>query len=171
MRARPEAEPASKKTAKNLFKISVSSVHMLVFLAFGLVLLKVQLTLHYHRNNFPTMGCGASTGSVSEAMKLHSKIRWFSGDDSKDEKEVKINDILGMIKSMEVKDKTNGNVAIHIAAQNGHFEIVDLLISKGCQMSPKNRGGNTRELKRLFLYSCPLVLASLVFLVVDVFYR
>ena len=33
------------------------------------------------------MGCGASTGSVSEAMKLHSKIRWFSGDDSKDEKE------------------------------------------------------------------------------------
>ena len=99
------------------------------------------------------MGCGASTGSVSEAMKLHSKIRWFNGDDSKDEKEVKINDILGMVKSMELKDKNNGNVALHIASQNGHFEIVDLLISKGCQMSPKNRGGNTRELKWFFLYS------------------
>ena len=114
------------------------------------------------------MGCGASTGSVSEAMKLHSKIRWFNGDDSKDEKEVKINDILGMVKSMELKDKNNGNVALHIASQNGHFEIVDLLISKGCQMSPKNRGGNTRELK-LFCTLCPLVLVSLVFLVVFVF--
>ena len=116
-------------------------------------LIVVQLTLHHRKYKFPTMGCGASTGSVSEAMKLHSKIRWFNGDDSKDEKEVKINDILGMVKSMELKDKNNGNVALHIASQNGHFEIVDLLISKGCQMSPKNRGGNTRELKWLFLYS------------------
>ena len=106
------------------------------------------------------MGCGASTGSVSEAMKLHSKIRWFNGDDSKDEKEVKINDILGMVKSMELKDKNNGNVALHIASQNGHFEIVDLLISKGCQMSPKNRGGNTRELKWLFLYSLEILKVS-----------
>ena len=46
---------------------------------------------------------------------------------------------------MEVPDKQNGNVALHIAAQNGHFEVVDLLISKGAKLSPKNRGGNTRK--------------------------
>ena len=36
------------------------------------------------------MGCGASTGSQAEAMKLHSKIRWFDGKESKDQKEVKV---------------------------------------------------------------------------------
>lgn len=44
---------------------------------------------------------------------------------------------------METVDKTNGNCAIHIAAQNGFYEVVDLLISRGCKMSPKNRSGNT----------------------------
>ena len=44
---------------------------------------------------------------------------------------------------METVDKTNGNCAIHIAAQNGFYEVVDLLLSRGCKMSPKNRSGNT----------------------------
>ena len=91
------------------------------------------------------MGCGASTGSPSEAKKLHSKIRWFNKDETNDEKQVRLNDIIALLGSMEIPDAQNGNVAIHIASQNGHFEVVDLLISKGAKLSPKNRGGNTRE--------------------------
>jgi ankyrin repeat protein len=91
------------------------------------------------------MGCGASTGSATEQMKLHSKIRWFNKDESNDEKEVRLNEIISLLSSMEVPDKQNGNAALHIAAQNGHFEVVDLLISKGAKLSAKNRGGNTRK--------------------------
>ena len=57
---------------------------------------------------------------------------------------MRLNEIIGLLKgNMEIADKQNGNVAIHIASQNGHFEVVDLLISRGCKLSPKNRGGNT----------------------------
>jgi len=75
---------------------------------------------------------------------LYKQLFRFDPAASKDEKEIRLNEIIGLIKgNLEVADKMNGNVALHIASQNGHFEVVDLLISRGAKLSPKNRGGNT----------------------------
>ncbi|KAJ1417580.1 ankyrin repeat-containing domain protein, partial [Ochromonadaceae sp. CCMP2298] len=40
-------------------------------------------------------------------------------------------------------DAGNGNQPIHIAAQNGHFEALQLLISKRADANAKNLKGNT----------------------------
>lgn len=37
----------------------------------------------------------------------------------------------------------NGNRPLHIAAQNGHTDIVQLLIKKKCSLNEKNAKGNT----------------------------
>ncbi len=93
------------------------------------------------------MGCGASTASNQVGGKvttLHSKIRWFDSSAAPDEKQAKLEGIIALLpKFINVADAQNGNVALHIASQNGHFEVVDLLVSRGATLSPQNRGGNT----------------------------
>ena len=39
--------------------------------------------------------------------------------------------------------KGNGNRPLHIAAQNGHTDIVRLLVNKKCRLNETNQKGNT----------------------------
>lgn len=93
------------------------------------------------------MGCGASSSDPSSGGKvttLHSKIRWFNPEDSTDDKQLRLEAIIKLLpKFINTTDAQNGNVALHLASQNGHFEIVDLLISRGAKLNPKNFNGNT----------------------------
>ena len=73
------------------------------------------------------MGCGASSSGVAKAgpaKDLHSAIRWYSPEQH-DEVTKKIKSMIGMA---NVSDKANGNVALHIAAQNGHTPVCKLLV-------------------------------------------
>jgi hypothetical protein len=78
--------------------------------------------------------------SLSEAIKsLHGAIRW----------EKPWNDIVASVNGIDMKalcnveDPVNGNFALHIAAQNGHLEIVRQLIDLGVDVNVKNRKGNS----------------------------
>lgn len=69
--------------------------------------------------------------------KLHTSIRWNKNiDEMKEIMEIEGN-------AAEQIDPQNGNRAIHIAAQNGHKDIVQILINKGCDINVKNMKGNT----------------------------
>jgi len=92
------------------------------------------------------MGCGSSSeGSASSAApvnvevtaaKLHSAIRWERVDEVKEI-------IKQSAPTVNVKDESNGNTAIHIAAQNGHLEIVTMLVKAGADVNAQNAGGQT----------------------------
>lgn len=41
------------------------------------------------------------------------------------------------------KDPKNGNTALHIAAQNGHFDMCKMLVANGADVDAQNAGGNT----------------------------
>lgn len=41
------------------------------------------------------------------------------------------------------EDEKNGNRCLHIASQNGHFELVKLLVSKGTDVNAQNQNGQT----------------------------
>ena len=49
-------------------------------------------------------------------------------------------------------DPDNGNYAIHIAAQNGHLHVAQLLIEAGADVNAKNANG----LSALHMYVSPL---------------
>jgi hypothetical protein len=42
-----------------------------------------------------------------------------------------------------VRDRTNGNRPLHIAAQNGHLELVRFLVGAGADVNARNKGGQT----------------------------
>lgn len=81
-----------------------------------------------------------STNSINSPAtldwkKVHSAIRWQ-----------KIDEVKGYLESGDganLVDPTNGNYSIHIAAQNGHNDIVNYLITKGAIINSKNNKGNT----------------------------
>jgi ankyrin repeat protein len=66
---------------------------------------------------------------------IHSAIRWNKFED------VKI--LVINTTAANCCDDKNGNLPIHIAAQNGHFEIIEFLISKGANVNAQNNKGNT----------------------------
>ena len=41
------------------------------------------------------------------------------------------------------QDPGNGNTAIHIAAQNGHMEMLQLVMGAGADVNKQNKGGQT----------------------------
>ena len=69
---------------------------------------------------------------------LASAIRWHDPE-SDDRMDV----IHGLMRFVNIKDELTGNVAIHIAAQNGKVDIVDYLIKNGAQVNAQNFRGNT----------------------------
>ena len=83
------------------------------------------------------MGCGSSVGGGNPKM-LASAIRWHDPE-SDDRMDV----IHGLMRLVNVKDEMTGNVAIHIAAQNGKVDVVDYLLKNGAQVDAQNFKGNT----------------------------
>jgi ankyrin repeat protein len=67
---------------------------------------------------------------------IHSAVRWNKP----------IEDIESLVFNADAAncvDSVNGNRPIHIAAQNGHFEVLQLLLNKGAELNAKNVKGNT----------------------------
>ena len=67
---------------------------------------------------------------------IHSAIRW-------NKPLPEIQELLVSDACVNCVDPTNGNCPIHIASQNGHNEIVKLLIDKKANLNAKNGKGNT----------------------------
>lgn len=79
---------------------------------------------------------------VEEPVKLefkpiHSAIRW--NNKPADE----IEEILSPPGAVDVVDDSNGNAPIHIASQNGHLNLVHILIRKKANLNAQNMKGNT----------------------------
>ena len=67
---------------------------------------------------------------------IHSAVRWNKVDEAKK----LIDSYPDLINS---KDEKNGNGPIHVAAQNGHLEVVKYLILKKALINEQNNKGNT----------------------------
>jgi|Transcript_1474 hypothetical protein len=67
---------------------------------------------------------------------IHSAFRWNKPPEE-------IEPLLTSVQAINAPDPNNGNTPIHIAAQNGHNELVKLLIRKKADLNAKNLKGNT----------------------------
>eukprot|EP00732_Lithocolla_globosa_P003814 Lithocolla_globosa_v1_NODE_3213_length_1731_cov_8.599045.p2 type:complete len:184 gc:universal NODE_3213_length_1731_cov_8.599045:599-48(-) len=67
--------------------------------------------------------------------QLHSLVRW-----NKDKNEIK--EALNA-ESVKETDPGNGNHVLHIASQNGHTDLVQLIIDAGADVNAQNDGGQT----------------------------
>merc|ERR1711998_375065 len=67
--------------------------------------------------------------------QIHSAIRWGKPDYK--------GMIGGDLAKAEIVDDRNGNTCIHLAAQNGHLDIVKDLLSMKVDPNKKNNGGQT----------------------------
>lgn len=74
--------------------------------------------------------------TVFNFRPVHSAVRW-----NKSIAEVEA--LLDSQEAVDCVDNTNGNRPIHIASQNGHNELVELLIRKNCEINAKNMKGNS----------------------------
>lgn len=72
-----------------------------------------------------------------EFKPIHSAIRW----NTKSIEEIE--DILSPPGAVDVIDDSNGNAPIHIASQNGHLNLVNILIRKKVKINAQNMKGNT----------------------------
>merc|ERR1719247_3175588 len=71
-------------------------------------------------------------------LKIHSAVRW--GKEMKELKDLGLKDRA----AADAQDEKNGNTALHIAVQNGHLEIVQLLVDElNCSVDVQNKVGNT----------------------------
>lgn len=68
---------------------------------------------------------------------IHSAIRW----NNKPLEEIEA--LLVNEEAVNCVDASNGNAPIHIASQNGHLDIVRLLIAKKANLNAQNMKGNT----------------------------
>ena len=64
--------------------------------------------------------------SQEDVQKFHSKIRWNKPLSELEEG-------LADESLVNSKDAKNGNFPIHIAAQNGHRQLVEVLVKKGAK--------------------------------------
>jgi ankyrin repeat protein len=67
---------------------------------------------------------------------IHSAIRWNKPVDE-------VEALLTSDEAVNCPDSNNGNCPIHIAAQNGHVELIMLLIRKKVNLNAQNGKGNT----------------------------
>eukprot|EP00940_MAST-03C_sp_MAST-3C-sp2_P000958 g958.t1 len=72
--------------------------------------------------------------SQEKVKALHSAIRWEKKD---------WDAAITCVQLLDTPDEKNGNTAIHLAAQNGHLEILNDLIKKGANVNAKNKKGTT----------------------------
>jgi len=71
-----------------------------------------------------------------DVPKLHSAIRWGKhlGD---------VQAMCTQVEAAQSQDPMNGNCALHIAAQNGQYDICEWLLSVRADVNTANRTGNT----------------------------
>jgi ankyrin repeat protein len=74
-------------------------------------------------------------GSV-DFRPIHSSVRWNNSFEE-------ISFHTKTKEQIESIDHGNGNRPIHIAAQNGHFDLVKLMIEKSADLNSQNHKGNT----------------------------
>merc|ERR1719387_3503101 len=78
------------------------------------------------------------TMDASTVLKIHSAVR--HGKPVAELKKLGLKDT----SAAQMADDDNGNTALHIAAQNGHYEIVRYLVTDlNCYLDTQNRVGNT----------------------------
>lgn len=96
------------------------------------------------------MGCNQSTGSKIDPSggtgiignrkidfkPIHSAVRWNNSYEE-------VVEYLDTEEQIESRDNGNGNYPIHIAAQNGHHDLVKLLIERKANLNAVNMKGNT----------------------------
>uniref|UniRef100_A0A7S2FJQ1 Uncharacterized protein n=1 Tax=Florenciella parvula TaxID=236787 RepID=A0A7S2FJQ1_9STRA len=79
-------------------------------------------------------GDGGEGGGEDAWKAIHSMCRWAKIDELKDQLNAE---------TIELEDPGNGNRLVHIAAQNGHQEILDLLVERKCDVNAQNKKGQT----------------------------
>jgi hypothetical protein len=94
---------------------------------------------------------------TKDMNRLHSLIRW-------NKKQEEIEEMLNMKDAITIinkNDPRNGNTSLHIAAQNGHVDLVTVLILKGANINAQNHKKNTALHVRFlvsnfsfFVFSC-----------------
>jgi ankyrin repeat protein len=67
---------------------------------------------------------------------IHSAIRWNKPDSD-------VEDLVSSKERANMRDTGNGNFPLHIAAQNGHFNLVKMLVEKGAEINCQNNKLNT----------------------------
>jgi hypothetical protein len=74
---------------------------------------------------------------AAKVTELHSRLRW-----NKDVPEIQ-KTLTGTPAMVHARDPQNGNYPLHIAAQNGHVELVRLLLTLKANPNKQNGGGHT----------------------------
>lgn len=82
-------------------------------------------------------GKGSAKGGGFNFKPIHSAVRW----NSKPIEEIE--QLLNSPEAVNCVDTDNGNRPIHIAAQNGHLNVIELLIRKNAELDVLNGKGNT----------------------------
>jgi hypothetical protein len=77
---------------------------------------------------------GKPVGPGDEWKKVHSAVRWNKPEAA---------DLLNNPSAVNSVDPVTKNQPIHIAAQNGHFDLVKLLLERGADPNSKNGKDNT----------------------------
>jgi ankyrin repeat protein len=102
----------------------------------------VTLTADNNIKSAPKEESSPSKSPVSvEAVEInfkpiHSAIRWKKTPDE-------VRPLLVSPAASNCRDTGNGNVPLHIAAQNGHLELIMLLLEKSADVNAQNNKGNT----------------------------
>jgi len=83
----------------------------------------------------PAPAANALEADTKDWKKLHSACRWGKDGD--------FSAMLGP-SNINSADVQNGNRPIHIASQNGHLNLLELILRKGgCEVNAQNNGGQT----------------------------
>mmetsp|Transcript_70998 Transcript_70998/g.132811 ORF Transcript_70998/g.132811 Transcript_70998/m.132811 type:complete len:235 (-) Transcript_70998:135-839(-) len=93
-------------------------------------------------SGFPTDPAPAGDGqglSDKEVVKFHSALRW----DKPWNEVVEAAGTCDLRAACMTKDPKTGNVALHIASQNGHLSTVERLLSLGVSVNAQNEKGQT----------------------------